>query len=102
MKENDQPSLDASTRAEYLFFEALAYEDENERISFVKNACERDAAMRQEVDHLFDTLAVADNFFGNHTPPEMPIKDLVDTLTNILENDSNVPSGPDMQPVSRT
>ncbi len=72
-----------SAQADGIFCAALAYETVEERRAFVEEACQGNAALRREVDRLFEALAASEALFEGTSHLMIPAKDLIEVLANL-------------------
>ena len=72
-------------RVNEIYFAALAIESDEERSSFIKNACGDDEMLRAEVIALFDLQEKATEIFQTHNPATISAAEIVETITHIPE-----------------
>lgn len=89
MKNHNQHVSIPSARADAIFFEALGFEDENQRSAFVTNACSGSTSLRDEVDALFVSLSNVGDFLEDDAALQISAKDLYEVLSELTGDDKS-------------
>jgi hypothetical protein len=82
MKDDDQRIGAPSQQADAIFFDALGY-DEVEQKAFVGKACKGNDVLLDEVNSLLTSLAAVDDFLEDGSSLSISAQDLYDILSKL-------------------
>ncbi|MBN2162101.1 MAG: serine/threonine protein kinase [Pontiellaceae bacterium] len=92
MKDPRHTSEERSAQANRIFVKSLDIESDEALEAFLEEACQGDAALRQEVDLIFGLQEKAEPLFEAGTPTQITAAEIVNTLTENEDFFSNLTS----------